>query len=231
LTQKTHITDLAIHPSDSQTVFATSPNSGLFKTGNGGSNWERLDSLPAHARPRSIAIHPLQADILFVGTESGGLYRSGNNGETWEPLAAGLPPEATVSSILFNPVDPNQMFFADLFSGVYRSEDGGQTWFASNEGLRTRAVNALAFSSDGLHLYAATEGEGVYRLDLNGQPPEGAAAPLTEPGAESVPAGDSRSENPEGSTPTLPCLGSLIVIPFSLVWYSFSLQRRKNHET
>jgi hypothetical protein len=41
-----------------------------------------------------------------------------------------------------------------------------------NNGLLMRSVNALAISSDGMHLYAATEGGGVYRLDINGKPPE-----------------------------------------------------------
>jgi len=41
-----------------------------------------------------------------------------------------------------------------------------------NQGLGSRAVNNLSISADGLHLYAGTEGSGVYRLDLNGQVPE-----------------------------------------------------------
>ena len=46
----------------------------------------------------------------------------------------------------------------------------GASWQALNDGLRMRAVNALALSADGRHLYAGTEGEGVYRLDLDGEP-------------------------------------------------------------
>ena len=105
------------------------------------------------------------------------------------------------------------MFLGDHFSGVYRSNDGGQTWFASNAGLRTREINELAFSSDGLHLYAATEGEGVYRLDLDGQPPEGAAPPPTRP--------EAAPEPPDEQTPSLPCLGGFVpiaLIGVVLVW-------------
>ncbi len=227
-TRNTHITDLAIHPSDPQMVYGTSPSSGLFKTSDGGTNWIRLDGLPTQVRPRSIAIHPSQTDILFVGMQFGGLYRSNDGGNTWESIAAGLPPEASITSILFNPIDSNQMYFADHFSGVYRSNDVGQTWFASNEGLRTRAVNALAFSSDGSHLYAATEGEGVYRLDLDGHPPEGAAPPPTQPASSPQGEPDSPAEpdsppdeSPEDPTSSLPCLGGFAPLVFAgvvLVW-------------
>ena len=51
-------------------------------------------------------------------------------------------------------------------SGVYRSTDGGISWQAINQGLQMRAVNALALTPDGAHLYAATEGGGVYRYDV-----------------------------------------------------------------
>lgn len=226
LTQSTQITDLAIHPSDPQMVYATSPSSGLFRTGDGGANWVRLDSLPAQTRPRSIAVNPSQTGTLFVGMEFGGLYRSHDDGGTWESIAAGLPPEASIVSILFNPIDSNQMYFADHSSGVYRSSDGGQNWIAINTGLRTRAVNALAFTSDGLHLYAATEGEGVYRLDLDGQPPEGVAPPPPTSPSQEEPASPSEpdspsAESPEQTTPSLPCIGGFApILLVSLAWIS-----------
>jgi len=93
-----------------------------------------------------------------------------------------MNPEASVSDIVFDPTDPQVMFASDRQSGVYRSSNEGTTWIAINKGLRTRAVNALAISADGTTLYAATEGEGVFRLDLT---------TLEEsPGDTSLPSGD-----------------------------------------
>jgi photosystem II stability/assembly factor-like uncharacterized protein len=86
-------------------------------------------------------------------------------------VAAGLNPEANISDIIFDPGDDTTIYFSDSLSGVYRSEDKGDTWLTSNNGLRMRSVNDLEFSADGRHLYAATEGEGVYRLDLYGVAP------------------------------------------------------------
>jgi hypothetical protein len=45
------------------------------------------------------------------------------------------------------------------------------TWTKINEGLRTRAVTGLSISTDGQVLYVATNGEGVFRLDIGGVPP------------------------------------------------------------
>ena len=76
-----------------------------------------------------------------------------------------------VNLITFDPGDPEIIYISDYFTGVHRSTDGGQMWQAINDSLFMREVTDMALSSDGLHLYAATEGGGVYRLDLNGQPP------------------------------------------------------------
>jgi photosystem II stability/assembly factor-like uncharacterized protein len=84
----------------------------------------------------------------------------------------GLAPESHITDILFDPRDPQVMYVADSFSGVYRSTDSGRLWRQINTALGMRAVNCLAISTDGLHLYAATEGGGVYRLDFNGEPPQ-----------------------------------------------------------
>ena len=81
-------------------------------------------------------------------------------------MRAGFPIDFQV-----DPITPEVMYIADKFSGVYRSTDAGQMWQAINNGLMPRSTNALSLSSDGQHLYAATEGGGVFRLDISGQPP------------------------------------------------------------
>ena len=113
----------------------------------------------------------VEAHIVYVGFERAGIYRSDNAGEDWRPLPAGLNPEASVSHIVFDSANSQIVYIADRLSGVYRSDNGGTIWSPMNDGLRVRAVNALALSANGGHLYAATEGEGVFRLDLTGRSP------------------------------------------------------------
>ncbi len=114
----------------------------------------------------SVAVHPTNTDTICVGLRGSGLFCSEDGGATWAPSAAGLNPGASVSDVLFDPTKPDVMYAADLHSGVFRSNDGGGLWVRITDGLRTRAVNALAISTDGSTLYAATEGEGVFRLAL-----------------------------------------------------------------
>jgi photosystem II stability/assembly factor-like uncharacterized protein len=74
--------------------------------------------------------------------------------------------------MVFDPTNPQVVYASDYRSGMYRSTDGGHTWALINQGLHNRAVLGLSVSADGQHLYVATDGEGVYRLDLTGVPPK-----------------------------------------------------------
>jgi len=120
-----------------------------------------------------------------------------------------------------------------LFSGVYRSTDGGFTWLKINNGLTTRAVTDLSLSSDGNHLYAATNGEGVFRLDLDGRPP--AAGPTPQPGEPAVPATSVPGEAAATEVPAagflqqIPMLvyGIVLVLLVSLVAAAWLIRARK----
>jgi len=181
-TQDAAIAQLAIHPQDPLTVFAASFNKGLLKTSDGGKSWQTVaPELFQGKSATAVRFSPTNPNILLVGRFFGGLLRSEDGGATWKSSVSGLNPEATVVDIVFDPTNPQLIYLADLFSGVYRSTNKGVTWQAINNGLEMKAVNALALSSDGLHLYAASEGQGVFRLDLNGQPPQPAAQPTLIP--------------------------------------------------
>ena len=173
------VADIAVHPSDPETAYVAALGNGLLKTMNGGKKWTRLvGAWPVGVFVRALAVSPTDPRTVFVGTRAG-MFRTPDGGVTWQQLTAGLPPEADFSSVAVDPTNPQVLYVSDLNSGVYCSENGGDHWTPVNQGLRTRAVNRLALSSDGAHLYAATEGEGVFRLDLNGSPPPEAVEPVS----------------------------------------------------
>jgi len=166
-----NVTALVVDAQDARVVFAATGNHGLLKTTDGGRTWRAINQgLPSSPVALSVAMHPTVRSTLYAGLASAGLYRSLDSGQTWQALPAGLGPEATVTEVLFDPLDAQRMYIADKHGGVYHSTDAGATWTAISGGLRVRSVNSLAMSADGSRLYAATEGEGVFRLDVGGAP-------------------------------------------------------------
>ena len=99
------------------------------------------------------------------------MYISDDGGISWKASVAGLEPNSSLRKIIFDPTDNSIVYACDLLSGVYRSVDGGDSWTKINEGLLNRAITDLSISTDGQHLYASTAGNGVYRLDINGEAP------------------------------------------------------------
>jgi photosystem II stability/assembly factor-like uncharacterized protein len=245
-----HVADISVAAGDHQTVFAATTNYGIIRTRNSGENWEQINQglMMSHGA-RSIAVHPGNPEIVYAGIAFGGIYRSDNSGDSWQQSSAGLNPEANISDIVIDPTNPDNLYTSDMFSGVYRSIDGGKTWQLFSEGLRMRAVYQLALSRDGAHLYAATEGEGVYRRDLNGYPPQGmeieletsgemtpeereaqeaAEEPLEEESQEAEnQEAENQEEKPQESSPGRQvCPGSYLPLVVGLAGYQIWITRK-----
>lgn len=167
---------VAVHPQNPDTAYLGEMNGGVYQTLDGGKTWKPAGNGLLQKEIHALAIDPQNPETIYAGAEFGGVWKSENGGDTWKNISAGIPPEASVHSIVIDPALPGTIYAADLQTGVYRSIDGGNTWKPLRQGLKVRAIHRLAISGDGQTLYAATEGNGVYRMDLRGAPP----APLTE---------------------------------------------------
>jgi hypothetical protein len=137
---------------------------------------------------------------------------------------------------------------------MYLSEDGGARWVQINNGLRMRAVRGLAISADGKHVYAGTNGEGVFRLDVGGEPlaikiapsptfaptqplvPTQVIAAATMPAVPTVPPVIPPiipiPTIPSGSQINVSCCGSPIeIVPLVLVGLFFTVRARRRRKS
>jgi photosystem II stability/assembly factor-like uncharacterized protein len=174
------IRSLTIHPNDTLTVFAGSGDGGgLFKSSNGGTSWSPVNTgLTLSCPPYLSPIGRVTQGISFDTPPRFG-PRPDYYPAAWTSIRA----------IAIDPANPDNVYAADYKTGVYASTDGGGSWNAMNDSLTMRTVNAMAISSDGNLLYAATFGGGVFRLPLNSNhepkiasanPPTGAVLTLDQ---------------------------------------------------
>ena len=122
--QQPHFSDLAISPdfSEDKTLFLAGFN-GLFKTSDGGNQWQELDALSARIVV-GLAISPnyAQDSTLAVVNYIGEAYISRDRGLTWQPMYKGIEiPRFTKSWQI--PGDDPRRFFDIAFSPNY-SNDG-----------------------------------------------------------------------------------------------------------
>jgi photosystem II stability/assembly factor-like uncharacterized protein len=143
--ENTGAIDLAMDPSDPETLFAAmyqrrrtgfgfnggGPGSGLYRTTDGGDSWRELtNGLPEGDKGRiGIDIYRRDGNIVFAIVEARqgrGVYRSLDRGETWEFRSETNNRPMYYSQIRVDPNDPERVYAGG--ANLYRSSDGGKTF-------------------------------------------------------------------------------------------------------
>lgn len=163
--------DISVNYMDEQVVFAAGLD-GLFRSTNGGVEWDHVTSIGVDGAVRAVEVRPNDPDFVIAAVEGVGPYITEDGGINWHPSYSGIQPNGSFHDIVFDPTNPDIIYLSDNRSGVYRSLNNGEQWEQINIELTMLSVLGLAISADGQHLYVGSNGAGVFRLDLNGIPPE-----------------------------------------------------------
>ncbi len=156
---------VAVDPNNSQILYIASAAGGIWKSVDGGQNWNTtFDQMPVLGLS-SVAIHPDSSHIVFAGTgdremyggafqgiftKAQGIYKSTDGGNTWTPSGMNNVSLNPINKIIFNPQNPKTMF-ASANDGIYRSSDGGDTWVHTYSS--TRVTDLLYHPADTNILY------------------------------------------------------------------------------
>src|SRR5947199_9308717 len=139
------IASVAGVPGDASTYYAGAASGGVWKSADGGNNWEPIfDKQPA-AAIGAIAVAPSDPSMVWAGTweawairdsdvMGNGVYLSTDSGKSWNHV--GLDETGRIGRILIHPTNPDIAFVCALGRatgpqqerGVYRTTDRGQHW-------------------------------------------------------------------------------------------------------
>ena len=155
LKESNHISQIWINPNDSNTVLVAAQgplwsnggDRGLYKTTDGGDNWERILHIDKYTGVNEFVIDPDNHDhmvassyqrrrhvwTLINGGPGSGIHKTTDGGKTWQVIKAGLPKDHMGRIGLANaPSQPKTIYAIieanDKEKGVYRSVDFGQNW-------------------------------------------------------------------------------------------------------
>ncbi len=126
-------------------LWNSNPERGVFKTTDGGENWERVLYVDEDTGCSDLSLDPQDPNILYAGMwqfrrwpwsfKSGGpgsgLYRSKDGGTTWAELKTGLPEgEKGRIAVAVAPSRPSTVYAVVESSdtALYRSDDLGEHW-------------------------------------------------------------------------------------------------------
>ncbi len=150
-----HIGDILIHPDDPDIVYVAAygpvwsagGDRGVYKTTNGGKDWEKVLAIDEHTGVADLAMDPENPDIIYAsahqrrrrvwtyigGGPSSGLYKTESGGQDWRKIDQGLPKvDMGRIGIAVAPSDPSRVYAiveaAQEKGGFYRSTDRGESW-------------------------------------------------------------------------------------------------------
>jgi photosystem II stability/assembly factor-like uncharacterized protein len=143
---------------DPDTVYAGVEDAALFRSVDGGQEWQELSGLRDHdTGPQwqpgaggmclhSIILDPTNPDRMFVAISAAGAFRSDDAGKSWRPITRGLKsdgipdPDANVGHcvhrIAIHPTRPDVLFMQKHWD-VMRSDDAGDSWYEISGDLPT----------------------------------------------------------------------------------------------
>jgi len=169
LGEYTGATDMVIDPRNPDRLYAAmwqhhrtvaayvggGPESGLWKSEDGGENWTELKTgLPEGNMGKiGLAISPLRPDVLYAAIEldrrEGGVWKSTNRGASWEKkseqVSGGTGPHY-YQELYASPHYFDRIYLVSNTSQI--SNDGGASWTDLNNEFKHVDDHAIAFRPD-----------------------------------------------------------------------------------
>ena len=138
------ISDIAVHPEDSDIFYVAVASGGVWKTTNHGVTWDPIFDSQGSYSIGCITLDPHNPNVVWVGTGENnsqrsvgygdGVYKSLDGGSSWTHM--GLEASEHIAKIIVDPRNSDVIFVASqgpLWSkggerGLFKSVDGGKTW-------------------------------------------------------------------------------------------------------
>ncbi len=169
---------------------------GLYKSTDGGSNWNKI-GLENSERIASVIVNPENSNEIYVGAlgalwgdnKERGVFKSSDGGTTWEKILY-INPKTGCADLIMDPTNP-LVLYASMWefrrtawsfdsggenSALYKSTDGGKTWNKIHKGFPEGKLGRMGIAlapSKPETLYTVIEAEkkedkGLYRSNNGG---------------------------------------------------------------
>ncbi len=157
--------EITASPTDPDLLFASNLSGQevrgtLFRTTNGGDNWEDVISGPVTFGGVSYSVST--PGTAWIAT-SGGLFATGNSGDSFTGPAF---PQAQFQDIAVSPLDSQIVFATTNDGNIIRTDDAGQNWVSVAAGIPRASVTRVEVTES--YALLGLNGTGVFRSDNGG---------------------------------------------------------------
>ncbi len=168
---------ILIHPRVSDVIYVLDKKSGVYKSLNGGIEWEIISkSLPQTGisgmdrYTGGMALDTNDPDIVYLGLRNYGVYKTTDGGRKWGKIT---PPYILHGGAISIDPSDNSIYLVSIpasgeedidgfIPGIYKSNDDGKTWHAiHNDDLMSISMKARFLTAYKGKLYISTQGNGI----------------------------------------------------------------------
>jgi len=136
---------VAFDPKDNDKLWLGAASGGLWKTTDGGKQWNPVTDDFRMMGISDIVVNPDSSDVIYVATgdrDAGavlcyGLFKSLDDGNTWSKTS--LPTSNKIHRVLINHQNGNELYVS-TDTAVYKSIDSGKTWNSIFSGHQIREI-------------------------------------------------------------------------------------------
>ena len=131
---KIDVWKIAFDPADPETIFAGTRPAALFRSTDGGRQWQQLrvnmvEDCPNVGVPRvtALTVDPSDHRVIWAGVEVDGVRRSLDGGETWTRIAGGLS-DPDIHDVAVRPAGADKTVLTSTPREIFASSDKGESW-------------------------------------------------------------------------------------------------------
>ena len=136
LTEGRIVWSIKFHPHDPSIMFLGTEGSEVFKSTDGGENWEYLSTvanpeavqMAFATRILGIGIEAGDTNQMYAALEVGGAAHSSDGGRTWTIVNSRFEGDVDLLDLHGVTIGVNESVFISNRTGVWRTRDRGQTW-------------------------------------------------------------------------------------------------------
>lgn len=176
------IKSIAMHPTNSDILFAGAANGGVWRSADGGASWRALWKFEGSLAIGAIACAPSNGNIVYAATGEDtpgygpsyggvGVFRSANGGSSWTSIATAAEVGIACNKIIVHPTSSGRLWVASN-AGVYegvRSLVGPDLWsFTWTRRLAGRATDLIMRHGDPSTMLAGIHNDGIYKTTDGG---------------------------------------------------------------
>lgn len=159
-----YIYSAAVHPTNSNIVYAGTYYDGIYRSTDGGSTWTKEASLNYNYR---MATTPADPDIVFASSTNS-IYRSIDAGDSWTTLSSGLYGRSFYG-LSISPVNASNVYLGND-TGFFKSTNMGSNWIPSYDNMFIAKIIGIGVApSAPSTMYVTYQDVAVYKTTNDGE--------------------------------------------------------------